>query len=270
MTAQWIFKELRPGDKDRQPTQGEFFATDAIRSPAEALVRETIQNSLDAGIKGAAGPVRVRFHLANGPHALPAKIAQRYFKDGWNHFFSANNGLDDVPNNTDDCPFLVAEDFGTSGLTGEVNQWRHIPGQKNPFYYFFRTEGRSGKGEEDRGRWSIGKYVFPRSSRINAFIALTVRSDDSRRLLMGQTVLKSHSVGSKYFTPDGDYGQPDGNGLVLPVDDKLFLDQFCQDFKLRRDREPGLSVVVPWVDEDFTKKALLQAVMPQRSPRPSL
>jgi hypothetical protein len=261
MTAQWTFKELRPGDKDRQPTQGEFFATDAIRSVAEALVRETIQNSLDAGMKGPAGPVRVRLHLANGPHALPACVAQRYFKDGWSHFFAANNGLDDVPNNTDDCPFLVAEDFGTSGLIGEVDQWRHVPDKKNPFYYFFRTEGRSGKGEEDRGRWGIGKYVFPRSSRINAFIALTVRHDDSKRLLMGQTVLKSHSVGDRYFTPDGDYGQTDGDGLVLPVADEGFLDQFCQDFKLRRDHEPGLSVVVPWVDEEITKDALLRAVI---------
>lgn len=261
MTAQWTFKELRPGDKDRQPTQGEFFATDAIRSVAEALVRETIQNSLDAGMRRAAGPVRVRFHLANGPHALPAKIAQRYFKDGWSHFSAANNGLDEVPYNTDDCPFLVAEDFGTSGLTGDVNQWRHNPGQKNSFYYFFRTEGRSGKGEEDRGRWGIGKYVFPRSSRINAFIALTVRNDDCKRLLMGQTVLKSHTIGTKYFTPDGDYGQLDGDGLVLPVDDKALLDQFCQDFKLRRDHEPGLSVVIPWVDEEITKEALLRAVI---------
>jgi hypothetical protein len=261
MTAQWIFQELRPGVKDRQPTQGEFFATDAIRSEAEALVRETIQNSLDAKMKGAAGPVRVRFHLANGTHALSAKVAHSYFKNGWSHFCAANNGLDDVPNVSDDCPFLVAEDFGTTGLIGDVNQYRHIPDRKNPFYYFFRTEGRSGKSEEDRGRWGIGKYVFPRSSRINAFIALTVRNDDAKRLLMGQTVLKSHTVGTKYFTPDGDYGLPNGDGLVLPVTDQDSIDQFCQDFKLRRNHEPGLSVVVPWIDEEFTMEALLRSVI---------
>ena len=32
MPAKWVFRELRRGDKDRQPTQGEFFSTDAIRS----------------------------------------------------------------------------------------------------------------------------------------------------------------------------------------------------------------------------------------------
>lgn len=261
MTAQWHFKELRPGDKDRQPTQGEFFATDAIRSPAEALVRETIQNSLDAGLKGVGSQVRVRFHLANGVHALPPSVAQRYFKDGWAHFFAEGNGLDDVPYNTDDCPFLVSEDFGTTGLVGDVDQYRHIPGKKNPFYYFFRTEGRSGKGEEDRGRWGVGKYVFPRSSRVNAFLAMTVRHDDAQRLLMGQAVLKSHTVKGRYYTPDGDYGHVKPAGLVLPVSTPTLLDQFCLDFGLRRTTEPGLSVVVPWVDADITKDSLLKAVI---------
>ena len=197
MSVRWIFRQLRRGDKDRQPTQGEFFATDAIRSVAEALVRESIQNSLDASLRVSGEAVRVRFHLGT----IPTKTIQNYFKEGWSHFTAAGNGLDDVPSLEDFwCSFLTVEDFATTGLIGDVNQWRHEQGVKNPFYYFFRTEGRSGKGEEDRGRWGIGKYVFPRSSQINAFFALTVRSDDNRRLLMGQAVLKSHIVGSNFHT----------------------------------------------------------------------
>ena len=261
MNPQWHFQELRPGNKDRQPTQGEFFATDAIKSVAEALVRESIQNTLDAGLKIPGQPVRVRFHLATGKHALAASEAQRYFKSGWQHFEAKGNGLDDVPNVLDPCPYLVVEDFGTTGLAGDIKQWRHVPGDKNPFYYFFRTEGRSGKGEEDRGRWGIGKYVFPRSSGINSFLALTVRHDDSKRLLMGQAVLKSHTVGSQYFTPDGDFGQNDGKGFVLPEDDKALLDVFSKDFCLKRTNESGLSVVVPWVDNTITFDSLLQSVI---------
>ncbi len=261
MSAEWHFNELQPGNKDRQPTQGEFFATDAISSVAEALVRESIQNSLDAGIESSDEPVRVRFFLAIGEHALPAKDARKYFQDGWKHFTAKGNGLDDIPETTAPCPFLVVEDFETTGLTGNVNQWRHVPGEKNSFYYFFRTEGRSGKGEEDRGRWGIGKYVFPRSSCINAFIAVTVRADDEKRLLMGQAVLKSHTVGKKYFIPDGDYGRPNGNGLVLPVGERSFIEQFSKTFRLKRSSESGLSVVVPWIDEEITEQALLRAVI---------
>lgn len=261
MGAKWIFRELRPGDKDRQPTQGEFFATDAIKSVAEALVRESIQNTLDAGLKMSGQPVRVRFHLAKGKHALSANDAQQYFKSGWQHFEAKGNGLDNVPSVLDSCPFLVVEDFGTTGLVGDTKQWRHIPGDKNPFYFFFRTEGRSGKGEEDRGRWGVGKYVFPRSSEINSFLALTIRSDDGERLLMGQAVLKSHTAASKYFTPDGDFGVDDGAGFVLPEDDKGVLDRFSKDFCLKRKNESGLSVVVPWVDDTITLDGLLQAVI---------
>lgn len=258
MSVRWIFRQLRRGDKDRQPTQGEFFATDAIRSVAEALVRESIQNSLDASLRVSGEAVRVRFHLGT----IPTKTIQNYFKEGWSHFTAAGNGLDDVPSLEDFwCSFLTVEDFATTGLIGDVNQWRHEQGVKNPFYYFFRTEGRSGKGEEDRGRWGIGKYVFPRSSQINAFFALTVRSDDNRRLLMGQAVLKSHIVGSNYFTPDGDYGLDGKDGFVLPAEDPKLLDRFSQDFALQRKNQTGLSVVVPWVDPQIDDEAILRAVI---------
>jgi hypothetical protein len=261
MSAEWHFKELRPGDKDRQPTQGEFFATDAIKSVAEALVRESIQNSLDAGPKMSGQPVRVRFYLGIGQHALPAHEAHKYFQDGWTHFTAEENGLDDVPEETESCSFLVTEDFGTTGLIGDLTQWKHAPGAKNPFYYFFRTEGRSGKSKDDRGRWGIGKYVFPRSSRISAFVTVTVRADDQQRLLMGQAVLKSHTVGNKYFTPDGDYGRPNDDGLIMPVGDETFIERFTRDFRIERRHEPGLSVVVPWIDSEITHEDLLSAVI---------
>lgn len=152
MTSKWVFRQLRRGDKDRQPTQGEFFSSDSIDSLSKALVRESIQNSLDASPKDIPGRVRVRFHIGS----VSASTAKRYFKDGWKHFAADDNGLDEPPNQSDPCRYLLVEDFGTTGLTGNVSQWRFEPGISNPFYYFFRTEGRSGKNENERGRWGIG------------------------------------------------------------------------------------------------------------------
>lgn len=48
MTYQWHFDIKPPNHKERNPIQGEFFAAGAINKPGEALVREGIQNSLDA------------------------------------------------------------------------------------------------------------------------------------------------------------------------------------------------------------------------------
>ena len=72
MSPKWYFNKLRPGDKTREPILGEFFATEAIRNSVEALVREGTQNTLDAAIKKATDPVRVRLLLATGHHALSA------------------------------------------------------------------------------------------------------------------------------------------------------------------------------------------------------
>jgi hypothetical protein len=43
----WFYRIKAPDEKVRDPIQGEFFATEAIKNPADALVREAIQNALD-------------------------------------------------------------------------------------------------------------------------------------------------------------------------------------------------------------------------------
>jgi hypothetical protein len=262
--ATWTFNELRPGDKTREPTQGEFFATDAIRNLAEALVRESIQNSLDAaehnGTGTSAATVRVRIFLGSGTASRSPEHISEFLHGCWPHLQANGNGLRRPPSPNEQCSFLVIEDFGTSGLIGDVKQWHDISGVKNAFFYFFRAEGRTGKGEEDRGRWGVGKYVFPRSSRANSFFGFTVRNTDGKRLLMGQAVLKTHCCDGTYFKPDGIFGQLDGQ-LPLPLDDKKLIDRFRSAFSISRDLEPGLSIVIPWIDPEITKETLLDAVI---------
>jgi hypothetical protein len=253
----WHFRPLEVGETTREPIQGEFFSTEAIRNPTEALVREGIQNSLDARTES---PIRVRLFLASGVNATPANRIAPWLNGAWQHLHTPGNGLREPPSETDSCPYLVFEDFETLGLQGEVTQAFDEPDVKNHFFYFFRAEGRSGKSELDRGRWGIGKHVFPRSSRLSTFFGLTVRADDQKRLLMGHTVLKSHRLGAASFSPDGYFGErPDK--LVLPVSDKITLDTFCADFNLKRADKPGLSLVVPFVDPDFTAQHLKEAVV---------
>jgi hypothetical protein len=234
----WHFRPLQVGEKTREPIQGEFFATEAIRNPAEALVREGSQNTLDAAKEET---VSIRLFLASGAHALAANRSSKWMGGAWSHIQADGNGLREVPSQNDSCPFLVFEDFGTKGLQGDVNQAFDEPEVQNHFFYFFRAEGRTGKNDLDRGRWGIGKHVFPRSSRASTFFGLTVRADDGQRLLMGHTVLKSHRVGSTHFSPDGYLGVQRQDKLVLPVSDKATLDSFCADFRLARKNESGLS-----------------------------
>jgi hypothetical protein len=139
---------------------------------------------------------------------MPDDAVGEYFDGIWGHLNARGNGLSHPPSSSDVCPFIVFEDFGTIGLQGDVEQYYPIEGKRNPFYYFVRAEGRSDKGEHERGRWGVGKFVFPRSSRGNTVMCATVRSDDGRRLLIGQTVLKTHSLDGKHYTPDGFSASP--------------------------------------------------------------
>lgn len=253
----WHFRQPSQGETTRDPIVGEFFATDAISGAAEAIVREGIQNALDAGLRS---PVHVRILLGNDSHALSASEMTSWLDRAWPHIKAAGNGLREAPTESDDCSYLVFEDFGTSGLRGSVDQAFDEPNTKNGFFYFFRAEGRTGKGDSDRGRWGVGKHVFPRASRINAVFGLTVRSDDLKRLLMGHVVLKSHKIGNNHWSPDGHFGlRPDQ--LVLPTEDKKLLEKFSATFRLKRREEPGLSLVVPYLDDEITYQRLIRAVV---------
>ena len=270
MNSKWTFEPRSRSQKVRDPLVGEFFATSAIRNLAESIVREGIQNALDQGIRNEAGrfeePVAIRIELRRSAHAAKAAQHARFFEGIWPHIHARGNGLvaEETPKSREDCPFLLFEDFNTTGLTGDVAQDRDIEGAKNPFFHFFRAEGRSAKSGDERGRWGVGKYVFPRASRIKTVFGFTVRVDDQRAMLMGSTVLRSHAIDDVDFLPDGLFGTRDGSGgdyFVLPDENAQTLDAFREAFGVVRRSEPGLSLVVPWIDESVTKDTLVSAVV---------
>ena len=59
--ATWKFRTMGKGEMNTDPIESEFFSTEHLDSVADALVRESIQNSLDAGLPNQA--VHVAFRL---------------------------------------------------------------------------------------------------------------------------------------------------------------------------------------------------------------
>lgn len=166
MRPSWYFRPKRPGEPNREPIHGEFFSSDAIGDPATALVREAIQNALDASAEG--GCVSVRIYLSGSGSAVAADDLADSCQPAWDHYRVSGNGLDldTLPLDSESCPFLLFEDFGTRGLEGDPTAPFQPPGgEKNRFYHFFRAEGQSDKDDSDRGSWGVGKHVFLRSSR---------------------------------------------------------------------------------------------------------
>lgn len=262
MVAEWHFKPHTPGSTIREPIAGAFFAAEAVSEPGEALVREGIQNSLDAALHGSKILVRISLVTQNG--ALCRQAAGLYFDGARLHHEAEGNGLrvEDLPQADDSLTLLVFEDFGTSGLQGDPTAPYPAKGRgENNFFHFFRAEGLSDKEPGKRGSWGLGKDTFFRASKINTVFGLTIRNDDERHLLMGKTVLKSHWVGDDYCQ-DGYFGiVDDGQTLVLPSENRTDTERFKQIFRLERRDDPGLSIVVPWLDPEITEQALLQSVL---------
>lgn len=257
MTAQpqWSFLPLPTGAKARDPMQDEFFQDQSIRGIEHALIRETVQNSLDAHDKGSE-PVRIVFSFGS----LSAEQARFWFPEKIQAHFSAKEiRLPSPPDwSKDACPFLTIEDFGTKGLEGKTNTTDPVTG--GSFYHFFRAEGVSNKGNGSRGSWGVGKIVIPRTSRVRSFFAITSRANDPRLHVMGQAILRHHTVDGVQYTPDGWFSL-DEDGLQVPATNADVTQKLNSDFRLSRTDEPGLGLVIPWIyDQYVTLERLASAI----------
>lgn len=250
---QLTFRIIRDDEIEKPPTQRDQFNNDDVEL-VDALVRESLQNSLDA----AAGElVRVRFSL-HEPTEAAAQTLTSYLD------------LEQLKERLDACSLqpeaieytkpklLVIEDFGTTGLEGS---WNSI--DDRPFCDFWRRMGKSHKGGKSLGRWGLGKLVFSSSSQARIFFGLTIRrSQPEPPLLMGQAVLTTHILNDKRFDSHGFFCNLGETGIQLPMIDSEEVCRFKEACGLvRNGGEPGLSIVVPYVLSTITEQRIVQAVL---------
>ena len=264
----WQFRRMQPGEMNIDPIEAEFFSTEALGSLSDALVRESIQNSLDARRPGEV--VRMRIHVPAADALLRDTRRDRYLTALEPHLRASQSGLNAamLPAVDEPLSFLILEDFGTRGLQGDPEQSEDADsadteqqnGLRNDFFYFWRNVGRSRKNASDLGRWGLGKTVFQAASRINAFFALTVRANDRRRLLLGQSVLKVHKIDGQRFYPYGYFGGFKQD-FALPIESPDILAAFERDFGIARGSRPGTSIVLPYPDQSLTSQAIIDSVV---------
>jgi len=279
----WSFKRIKPGDQERESVSEEFFTNDTRLS---AVIRESIQNSLDAYTRDENGkrrPVRVRIYFS-GNDSLPGCDYAKYRKDADAHYAHPRNKLPlPLPAADEPCPYMVIEDFRTTGLTGNSVDWPKDDAPRaacNYYNYFFRENGTSKEATGTLGSWGAGKCVFQRASRLKTSLTLSVRDDEygPREFLVGKTTLRIHTddEGIKWG-PDGWFGfseewsESAPNRIPnQPITSPEWLQQFRTDFHLIRKEEPGTSIVIPYLllaesseDESakFNRKNLVRAVL---------
>ncbi len=270
--SDWFFPPQRAMDKDRDPVLGEFFTTESIKTIADSIVRESIQNSIDA--RSGSGPVVVRLAVGRGSRAGTEDL----FNGLWNHVGAADEEAGRL-NAENDFLYVSVEDFGTTGLRGDPQDVRGDAGEEeNEFYFFVRAEGKSPKTGQ-RGSWGVGKYTYLDASMINTMYVLTARGGNepiggNGPLAIGMAVLKNHKLPSpdghmNPYTPDGylaevlplTRGDYEGEPAPLPFGhDSDMPERIRAAFNLQRRDEPGLSVVVPYVPDELDYDALVRSV----------
>lgn len=258
----WDHRSMSPREDNANPTESEFFRGEGF---ADAITREAIQNSLDAG--RGADPVVVKIERHSDEDALSPEKASKYLNSLWPHLTADEVEIKDLPDPEGPLDFITIEDFNTRGLVGDPSEHGLLSGSdpgNNDFYWFWRNRGRSGKGETQRGRWGVGKFAFPSASRINAFWGYTTRETDEETMLMGQSVLEVHSYAGNRCAPVGYYGYlRDEDSLPMPLtmsEHPTEVSQFADDFSVSRD-EPGLSLVIPYPENELSSEAVTRSAI---------
>jgi len=245
----WRFRALGEGEPERSPHEAEFFNVGDL-DPSSALVRESIQNSLDAKLN-SHNTVHVKFTLGT----KPKEKINPYYSDLLSHVQSCGFKLDSATK--DQFTYLLIEDFGTRGLDGPISRTEVSDGQKSNYYNFWWREGISRKEGRDAGRWGLGKTVFFVCSELRSFWGLTVRQDDNKEFLLGKALLKSHRYNNTQYDYYGYYCI----GENQPIESTDEITKFKQEFKISRNNESGLSIVIPFPIKEITEKDLLRAVI---------
>ena len=274
--VRWNFLIKSKAEKGLNPVQKEFFGRDGdsiIPKIVESFVRESIQNSLDATLPGEN--LKIVFRLRDGKKSINNSKFKNLFSGLKSHIESDEPNIDDIPNWDDSLPFIAVEDFNTSGLLGDTSIDMPPKGstEKNDFCNFWRNlAGFTAKNSNERGKWGLGKAVFPASSKINTFFGVTTRPLEGEFHFLGLSVLDTHRLKSDPHTvykPYGDFGHFDdineGNkGFVQPVTDTDFNVKILEMFHSERlVNQSGLSLFVPYPLDDFKAEFLILSILQQ-------
>ena len=201
----------------------------------QSLIRELIQNSLDA-ISQHGEPVTVKISFKN----LEYSKYKKYFEELKPHY-EASYENHKFPSRGE-IRFLILEDFNTLGLEGKKEE-----------FFFSRHNMRSDENIQSGGSHGIGKIVFYVSSQIGTIFAFSIsnkKGDGKRRVFKGRVALKTHKIDNIDYRPHG--------VLKLDIEEDK---QFLEDLFTRNYNEKGLSIAIPFIEEDIRHEDLKEAVI---------
>lgn len=265
---EWRFAKMGDDETREGSNLAEFFRKDVFKDFTDGLVREDVQNRLDAKRSelDEKTPVKIRFYLSGAVDNGGATIG-RWLAPLKPHC-NAKQCLDAYSYSGPLCcfdeplRFLTIECRNTTGLKGNPAQCNEDEPSivDNDFYWMLRNVGRSGKKRQKgkRGSWGIGKVVYQLASQANTIFCYSISKDGFA--LMGQAQLEPHKVDGQMYRRFGYFAEYDANGFPMPGQDisSQQVHEFKADFNITRaDDELGTSTVIPFCREHVSFERLV-------------
>lgn len=257
--AAWQFRTLNPNENSGSSISDDNFSIEE-RTNVEILVRETLQNPLDA--RGSADDqVRVSYRIVEVALAT-SKLAQALFSSTWKVHASGGSLLQQPLPAT--ARFLLIEDFGTTGLEGAFTD-SSVDGSSENWNAFWFREGEGAKHARANGGAGQGKITLYLASEVRTVIALTHRKSDRKELLFGcSRFLRNYRLdGTKErWAKEARWGsESDPAEQAAPITDEKLIAAVKEELGLRRTDQPGTSFIVPLPQSNLTEDGIRAAVV---------
>lgn len=229
----WLFGPESGADDGPNDALAENFNS----KPTISLIRETIQNSLDAAVENSGVPVKVEYSfdelfIDNVPNLLEI----REHIEGCLKLYNDNdNALEYFPPMIeylnqigDSIPYIKVSDSNTTGMN-YIDDFH----TKEPFYAFVRSKGVTvKKSASSGGSFGFGKAAYFGMSKLKTVLVST-RTLERKAFFQGVASLCTHIVHPEdgKLSAVGFYDNNDGK----PIDDEDYIPEFF----LREADKPG-------------------------------
>jgi len=223
------------------------------------LVRENIQNSLDAKLDKYEGPIYVKISLGEiNTSEVPGKdeIEKRILSlKGSNPF--VKEAIEEMIKhiNQEKCKYISFEDKNTKGLSG--SSYDEIKTGESAFVAYAYSKGfhhQNNDIEKEKirgGSYGIGKIASNAASDFNMMFFANC-DENNYQTLSGTVELTEHELDGESFRATG-YFSEEKEGFYFP-----YLNNFNEVFKKET---RGLKIIVPYVRESFyDEKVIIQTV----------
>lgn len=243
-TCEWHFAERKDNDEGQGPNSA--MSQTFAKFPCKSLVRESIQNSLDA-VLDKEKPVTVCFEYRTFEKTDEAGFfeLEEHIKAGLDKYSDNPTAQRSYPamlsilKDKKELGFIRISDFNTKGMDYEKGA------TNKTFYAFVRAQGVSVKESAGTGgSFGFGKGAFFVMSPINTIIVSTM-TDDNKCYFEGVSRLCTHEYNGTLRSPMGFYDCDDGFPTTNP-------DNIPTSFKRC---QSGTSIGIMGIDHDRWDKS---------------